>query len=182
MSEFLAQDIKFLPGVGPKRAELLKKELKIETFGDLLYYFPYKYIDRTKFYKISEIHAQMPHIQVKGKIISFELAGAGPKQRLTAKFQDETGWMELLWFQGIKWQKENLKVNTTYTIFGKPSEFNGRISVVHPEIESEGEITLSPSGIFQAHYNTTENLKKGFIHSKLIHKMMMALLDRKSVV
>lgn len=178
MSEFLAQDIKFLPGVGPKRAELLKKELKIETFGDLLYYFPYKYIDRTKFYKISEIHAQMPHIQVKGKIISFELAGAGPKQRLTAKFQDETGWMELLWFQGIKWQKENLKVNTTYTIFGKPSEFNGRISVVHPEIESEGEITLSPSGIFQAHYNTTENLKKGFIHSKLIHKMMMALLEK----
>jgi ATP-dependent DNA helicase RecG len=178
MSEFLAQDIKFLPGVGPKRAELLKKELKIETFGDLLYYFPYKYIDRTKFYKISEIHAQMPHIQVKGKIISFELAGAGPKQRLTAKFQDETGWMELLWFQGIKWQKENLKVNTTYTIFGKPSEFNGRISVVHPEIESEGEITLSPSGIFQANYNTTENLKKGFIHSKLIHKMMMAMLEK----
>jgi ATP-dependent DNA helicase RecG len=178
MSEFLAQDIKFLPGVGPKRAELLKKELKIETFGDLLYYFPYKYIDRTKFYKISEIHAQMPHIQVKGKITSFEMAGSGPKQRLTAKFQDETGWMELIWFQGVKWQKENLKVNTTYTIFGKPSEFNGRISVVHPEIESEGDITLSPAGIFQAHYNTTENLKKGFIHSKLIHKMMMALLEK----
>lgn len=178
MSEFLAQDIKFLPGVGPKRAELLKKELKIETFGDLLYYFPYKYIDRTKFYKISEIHAQMPHIQVKGKITSFEMAGAGPKQRLTAKFQDETGWMELIWFQGVKWQKENLKVNTTYTIFGKPSEFNGRFSVVHPEIESEGDITLSPAGIFQSHYNTTENLKKGFIHSKLIHKMMMALLEK----
>lgn len=178
MSEFLAQDIKFLPGVGPKRAELLKKELKIESFGDLLYYFPYKYIDRTKFYKIREINAQMPHIQVKGKIISFELAGSGPKQRLTASFQDETGWMELIWFQGIKWQKENLKVNTTYTIFGKPSEFNGRISFVHPEIESEGDITLSPAGIFQAHYNTTENLKKGFIHSKLIHKMMMALLEK----
>jgi ATP-dependent DNA helicase RecG len=178
MSEFLAQDIKFLPGVGPKRAELLKKELKIETFGDLLYYFPYKYIDRTKFYKISEIHAQMPHIQVKGKITSFEMAGSGPKQRLTAKFRDETGWMELIWFQGVKWLKENLKVNTTYTIFGKPSEFNGRISVVHPEIESEGDITLSQAGIFQAHYNTTENLKKGFIHSKLIHKMMMALLEK----
>lgn len=178
MSEFLAQDIKFLPGVGPKRAELLKKELKIETFGDLLYYFPYKYIDRTKFYKISEIHAQMPHIQVKGKITSIELAGSGPKQRLTAKFHDETGWMELIWFQGIKWQKENLKLNTTYTIFGKPSEFSGRISVVHPEIESEGDISLSPAGIFQAHYNTTESLKKGFIHSKLIHKMIMALLDK----
>jgi ATP-dependent DNA helicase RecG len=178
MSEFLAQDIKFLPGVGPKRAELLKKELRIETFGDLIYYFPYKYIDRTKFYKVSEIHAQMPHIQVKGKISTFELIGSGPKQRLVASFHDETGRIELIWFQSIKWIRENLKVNTTYTIFGKPSEFSGRLSVVHPEIESEGDIALSPSGIFQAHYNTTENLKKGYIHSKIIHKMMMALLDR----
>jgi ATP-dependent DNA helicase RecG len=103
MSEFLAQDIKFLPGVGPKRAELLKKELRIETFGDLIYYFPYKYIDRTKFYKVSEIHAQMPHIQVKGKISTFELIGSGPKQRLVASFHDETGWIELIWFQSIKW-------------------------------------------------------------------------------
>jgi len=106
MSDILDQDIKFLSGVGPKRAELLKKELKIETFGDLIYYFPYKYVDRTKFYKISEIHAQMPHIQVKGKILSMELIGTGPKQRLTARFADETGTMELIWFQGIKWRKE----------------------------------------------------------------------------
>ena len=178
MSEFLAQDIKFLPGVGPKRAELLKKELNIETFGDLVVYFPFKYIDRTKFYKISEIHAQMPHIQVKGRITSMELAGSGPRQRLVAQFRDDTGTMELIWFQGIKWQQENLKLNTTYTIFGKPSEFGTRISVVHPEIESEGDITLSPSGIFQAYYNTTENLKKGYLHSKAIHKMILNLIDR----
>jgi ATP-dependent DNA helicase RecG len=178
MSEFLAQDIKFLPGVGPKRAELLRKELSIESFGDLLYYFPFKYIDRTKFYKISEIHAQMPHIQVKGKIIHMELIGAGPRQRLVAQFRDDTGSLELIWFQGIKWQKENLKLNTTYTIFGKPSEFGGKISVVHPEIESEGDITLAPSGIFQAHYNTTESMKKGFVHSKMIHKMMLVLVEK----
>ena len=95
MVSFLDQDIKFLPGVGPKRAELLTKELNIKTFGDLIYYFPYKYIDRTRFYKISEIHVQMPYIQVKGKIKSMEITGTGNKKRLTALFYDETGSMEL---------------------------------------------------------------------------------------
>lgn len=178
MSDFLAQDIKFLPGVGPKRAELLKKELKIENFGDLLYYFPYKYIDRTKFYKVSEIHAQMPYVQVKGKITHMETVGMGPAQRLAASFRDDTGVLELIWFRGVKWQKENLKLNTTYTIFGKPSEYGGRMSVVHPEIESEGDITLSPSGIFQAYYNTSENMKKAYLHSRVIHKMILVLLDK----
>src|SRR6056297_43149 len=111
MPGFIDQKIKFLPGVGPKRAELLKKELNIKTFGDLLYYFPYKYIDRTKFYRISEINAQMPYIQVKGKIRSMETVGSGNKQRLTARFYDETGSIELVWFRSIKWQKENLKLN-----------------------------------------------------------------------
>lgn len=178
MSEFLDQDIKFLPGVGPKRAELLKKELGIETFGDLLYYFPYKYVDRTRFYKISDINPQMPHIQVKGRITGMEIVGTGPRQRLVAQFYDDTGWMELIWFQGVKWQKENLKLNVTYTIFGKPSDFNGRINVVHPEIEAEGDITLSPSGIFQSHYITTESLKKSYLNSRMIHKMVMVLLEK----
>lgn len=178
MTDFLDQDIKFLPGVGPVRAELLKKELNIELFRDLIYYFPYKYVDRTKFYKISEVQGQMPHIQVKGKIHSMEVVGAGSKQRLTAVFRDETGSLELVWFQGVKWQKEHLKLNTTYTIFGKPNEFNGSINVVHPEIEAEGDISLQPSGIFQAHYNTTEKLKKKFITSKTIHKIMFTLLEK----
>ncbi len=178
MTDFLDQDIKFLAGVGPARAELLKKELNIETFRDLIYYFPYKYIDRTKFYKISEINSQMPHIQVKGKITSMEMVGKGNKQRLTALFRDETGSMELIWFQGGKWQKEYLKLNTTYIVFGKPSEFNGRLNVVHPEMESEGDATLQPGGIFQAHYITSENLKKRFITSKIIHKLMLNLLGK----
>jgi len=178
MTDFLDQDIKFLQGVGPVRAELLKKELNIETFRDLIYYFPYKYVDRTKYYKIAEVQANMPHIQVKGKIVGMEVVGSGPKQRLTARFADETGSMELIWFQGVKWQKENLKLNTTYTIFGKPGEFNGTINVVHPEIESEGDISLQPAGIFQAHYNTTEKLKKKFITSKIIHRLMLTLLTK----
>ncbi|MEE4286378.1 MAG: ATP-dependent DNA helicase RecG [Mariniphaga sp.] len=176
MTGFLDQDIKFLPGVGPKRAELLAKELKIKTFGDLVYYFPYKYIDRTKFYKISEVHAQMPYIQIKGKIRSMDTVGTGHKQRLTAKFYDDTGSIELVWFQSVKWQLENLELNKEYIVFGKPSEFNGRINVVHPEMETEEE-QLKPAGLFQAHYVTTENMKKKYLISKTINKFQLTLIS-----
>jgi len=177
MTGFLDQDIKFLPGVGPKRAELLAKELNIKTFGDLVYYFPYKYIDRTKFYKISEIHAQMPHIQVKGKIRSMDTVGTGHKQRLTARFYDDSGSIELVWFQSVKWQLDNLELNKEYIVFGKPSEFNGRINVVHPEMETEEEKQLKPAGLFQAHYVTTENMKKKYLLSKTINKFQLTLIS-----
>lgn len=175
MTDFLEQEIKFLPGVGPKRAELLNKELKIKTFRDLIYYFPFKYIDRTKFYKIAEIHSQMPHIQIKGKIRSIETVGAGNKQRLTAQFFDESGSIELVWFSAIKWQKENLKINVEYTVFGKPSEFGGRINVVHPDMETEEENQLKPSGLFQGYYITSESMKRTFINSKTINKLQLTL-------
>lgn len=177
MSVFLDQDIMFLPGVGPKKAETLKKELNIKTFGDLLYYYPYKYIDRTRFYNISEIHAQMPYIQIKGRIRSLEKAGAGHKSRLTAQFSDDTGTIELIWFKGIKWQIDNLKLNKEYIIFGKPSEFNGRVNVVHPEMESEEEKQLNPNGLFQGYYNTTEVMKNNFLTSKAIGKLQYTLLS-----
>jgi ATP-dependent DNA helicase RecG len=175
MAEFLDQEIKFLPGVGPKKAELLDKELKIKTFRDLIYYFPFKYIDRTKFYSIAEIHSQMPYIQIKGKIRSMETAGEGNKQRLTARFFDETGSIELVWFSAIKWQKEHLLINTEYIVFGKPSEFGGRISVVHPEMETEEEKQIKPSGIFQGYYITSEKLKKTFVNSRTINKLQLTL-------
>jgi ATP-dependent DNA helicase RecG len=177
MTGFLDQDIKFLPGVGPKRAELLAKELKIKTFGDLVYYFPYKYIDRTKFYKISEVHAQMPYIQIKGKIRSMDTVGTGHKQRLTARFYDDTGSIELVWFQSVKWQLEHLELNKEYIVFGKPSEFNGRINLVHPEMETEEEKQLKPAGLFQAHYVTTENMKKKYLLSKTINKFQLTLIS-----
>jgi len=178
MAEFLDQDIKFLPGVGPKRAELFEKEINVKTFRGLVYYFPFKYIDRTKFYKISEINAQMPYIQVKGKIISSELLGSGAKQRLVAQFADSTGTIELIWFQGIKYQKDNLRQNTVYTVFGKPSEFNGRINITHPELELESAQVLKPSGIFQAYYITSENMKKKFVHSKVVNKLQLTLIEK----
>ncbi len=177
MAAFLDQEIKYLPGVGPKRAELLYKELKLKTFRDLIYYFPYKYIDRTKFYFISEIHAQMPYIQVKGKIRSFESVGAGRKERLTAYFYDNTGSIELIWFRGIKWQKENLKLNKEYVVFGKPSQFGKRLNLVHPEMETLEEQQLKPAGLFQGYYHTTENMKKSFLNSRTINKIQLTLIQ-----
>ena len=176
MPDFLDEDIKFLPGVGPKRAEILNKELNIKTFGDLIYYFPFKYIDRTRFYKISEIHAQMPYIQVKGKIQSMETVGSGNKVRLSARFADDTGSIELIWFRAVKWQKENLKLNKEYIVFGKPSEFNGRINVVHPEMETEEEKQLKPAGLFQGYYITSENMKNKYLNSKAINKLQLTLI------
>ena len=177
MGGFLEQDIKFLPGVGPKRAEQLTKELNIKTFGDLIYYFPYKYIDRTRFYKISEIHSQMPYIQLKGQIKSIETVGTGNKQRLTARFSDNTGIIDLIWFQSIKWQKENLEKNKEYIVFGKPAEFNGRINLVHPEMETEEEKQLNPSGMFQAFYITTESMKKKYLNSRTLNKFQLLLIQ-----
>jgi ATP-dependent DNA helicase RecG len=174
MSEFLQQDIKFLPGVGPQRAELLKKELKIFTFDDLLYYFPYKYIDRTKFYKIAEVTSTMSYIQLKGSIIRFETSGEGLKQRLIAHFRDESGVMELLWFQGIKWVKENIRPNIEYVVFGKPSVFGGKLNIVHPELEPLENKPIT-SGVFQAFYNTSEAMKKKFMTSKALNKFQSNL-------
>lgn len=176
MPEFLDQEIKFLPGVGPKRAELLFKELNITTFRDLIYYYPYKYIDRTKFYRISEIHAQMPYIQVKGKIKSIETVGKGNKERLSARFFDDSGSLELVWFRSVKWQKENIKLDTQYIVFGKPADFGGKISVVHPDMETEEETQLKPSGLFQGYYITSENMKKKYINSKTINKFQLTLI------
>ncbi len=154
---------------------MLDKELKIKTFRDLIYYFPFKYIDRTKFYRIAEIQSQMPYIQIKGKIRSIETVGEGTKQRLTARFFDETGSIELVWFKAIKWQKENLKIDKEYIVFGKPSDFGGRINIVHPDMETEEEQQLKPSGLFQGYYITSESMKKTFINSKTINNSRLVV-------
>lgn len=174
MPDILDQDIKFLPGVGPKRAELLGKELGVKSFRDLLYYFPYKYIDRTKFHKIAELNSQQAYIQVKGTLVKFDTAGEGRKQRLIGHFQDETGSMDLIWFAGTKYIRENLKPRQQYIVFGKPSVFNGRLNIVHPEIESLGGEKVN-TGVLQAFYNTTETLKKRFLNTRAINKIQFNL-------
>lgn len=175
MAVNLSTDIMYLSGVGPKRAELLRKELGISTYKDLLYYYPFKYIDKSKVYKVSEIVDDLPYIQLVGKIVRFDEAGVGRKKRLTAIFSDGTGMVELVWFKGIKWVIQSLKLNVPYVVFGKATLFNGRYNIAHPEIEDYKPETEKVNASLQAAYNTTEKLKNSFLTSKAIYKLQQTL-------
>ena len=137
MLDITAFDIKYVPGVGPQRAFLLNKELNIYSLHDFFYYFPYKYIDRSHLYTIREIDGNMPFIQLKGQILSFETMGEGRTRRLIAHFSDGTGMIDLVWFRGIKYMMKAYKVRQDYIVFGKPTVFNGRIQVAHPDIDPQ---------------------------------------------
>ena len=139
MDSVLLSDIKFLPGVGPKRAEILFKELGVNTFDDLIRHYPYKYTDRTRFYTVSEIESDQALIQLRGKIATMELVGKKPKMRLSARFEDTSGSIELIWFQGIKWVQQTIKLGVEYVVFGKPAIFNGKFSIMHPEMEESAK-------------------------------------------
>lgn len=178
IQEFLDTNITFLQGVGPKRAELLNKELNIYTFRDLLYYFPYKYIDRTKFYKIAELDPELPYIQVKGFIKGYYMEGHGQGKRLVADFQDDSGTLKLVWFKGGKWVTGSYVPGVEYVIFGKPSVFNGIINIIHPEIEASGVIATRLNSALQAQYSTTEKLKNQFLTSKALSKLIGILLKQ----
>jgi len=171
VDKLLDSDLKFLPGVGPKKAELLKKELKLSTFGDLLYYFPFKYIDRSRFYSISQIEEDMSYVQVKGRIVSFSYIGEGSRKRLVANFSDGSSIAELVWFKGVKWIQQKLALNTTYIVFGKPTLFNGKVSFVHPEVELGLKEDGTVLGGLQPFYNTSEKMKSAFINSKAVAKL-----------
>ena len=174
MSDLSTRDIKFLPGVGPKKAELFNKELKIFSFEDLLYYFPYKYIDRSRTYKIKEIDGNMPYIQLRGEILNFETQGEGKGRRLIARFSDGTGIIELVWFKGIKFIIEKYKPGIEYTLFGKPTRFGSKFNIAHPEIDPIDDIIDKAPGL-QAYYSTTEKMKSHFLNSKAIQKIMYNL-------
>ena len=169
-------DIKYLKGVGPKRALLLNKELEIRSADDLLYYFPYKYIDRSRFYKVREIDGQMPYIQLRGRIDQFQTVGEGRNKRLVAQFGDETGTIELVWFKGIKYITDKYHTKEEYIVFGKPSLFANRFNIAHPEIETPAEASMYGNKL-QPFYSTTEKMKNAFLNSKAIHKIILPLLD-----
>lgn len=171
-----SRDIKFLPGVGPHRAEILEKELGIRSFRDLLYHFPYKYVDRSRIYKVSEIDGTMPYIQLKGQILSFETFGEGRQRRLVAHFSDGTGVADLVWFQGIKFVTGKYKCREDYIVFGKPTVFGGRVNIAHPDIESADGLTLSAMGL-RPYYNTTEKMKRMNISSGAIEKLVATLFS-----
>ncbi len=175
MFDLTTRDIQFLPGVGPQRAAVLNKELGIRSFHDLLYYFPYKYVDRSRIYCISELAGNMPYIQLKGTILSFETAGEGRQRRLIAHFSDGTGLIDLIWFQGIKYALRRYKLNQEYIVFGKPSLYNGRINVAHPDIDSASDASFSKRGL-QPFYNTTERMKRSALNSHAIEKLTAAVI------
>lgn len=168
----LNDPIQFLPGVGPKRAETLKAELQIETVEDLLQYYPYKHIDRSKFYKVNALHGDLPYVQIRGQFIHFAETGKARHNRLNAIFTDETGEVEIVWFRGIKWIQEKLKKNVDYVLFGKPSWFMDKINIAHPEIEEWAVYEQSLTTGFQPQYSLTEKLKQDYITSKTITKLM----------
>ena len=177
MFDLTTRDIKYLSGVGPQKAAVLNKELEIYSLHDLLYYFPYKYVDRSRIYYIHEIDGNMPYIQLKGKILGFESFGEGRQRRLLAHFSDGTGVVDLVWFQGIKYVTNKYKLHEEYIVFGKPTVFNGRINVAHPDIDSPADLKLSSMGL-QPYYNTTEKMKRSFLNSHAIEKMMATVIGQ----
>ena len=176
--DILSQDIMYLPGVGPRRREILSKELGIQTYRDLLEYFPYKYVDRTKVYLISELSQDMPFVQIKGRILSFEEAEMGKrKKRIIAHFTDGHGICDIVWFNGTKYIYQNYQINKEYIIFGKPTIFNGRFQFTHPDIDDASQLQLNDMGM-QPFYVTTEKMKKAGITSRAVEKLTKTLLGK----
>ena len=186
--DILDQDIKYLPGVGPNRKKMLSNELGIESYGDLLEYYPYKYVDRSKVYTIHELTGDMPFVQVVGHILSFETFAMGPrKERVVAHFTDGTGICDLTWFNGGKYAKQNYKIGTEYLVFGKPTVFNNRINFTHPDLDEAAPLLVPPLeggrkwGVnmgLQPYYNTTEKMKKSGLNSRAIERLTKTLIEK----
>ncbi|MCF0039388.1 ATP-dependent DNA helicase RecG [Dyadobacter fanqingshengii] len=175
-TRFFDTKIEFLKGVGPQKAALLNQELGIFTFGDLIQHYPFRHEDRTVFHKIKDLNDQLPAAQVKGRLREWTMTGEGNKKRLVAYFTDGTGILELVWFQSIAWYEKNLRPNTEYIVFGKPVAFGGRWSIMHPELD-----LITPEnengGFWQPIYPLTEKLRRKFVESRAISRMMKSLLE-----
>lgn len=176
MPDISNTDIKYLPGVGPKKAEILNKELEIFTLDDLLHYYPYKYIDKSRIFYVHEIDGNMPYIQLKGRITAFETFGEGRHKRLVGHFTDGTGFVDLVWFQGQKFVTDKYRTNSPYIVFGKPTVFGSKFNIAHPDIDPYIEEKTEIGGLF-GYYNTTEKMKKHFLNSKAIQKIISSALS-----
>ncbi len=175
MNDFLNTDIKFLKGVGPKRAELLGQELGIFTYYDLLYNFPFRYVDRSRFYSIAELNTISTFVQIRGKIESFKTEGTKYKKRLKASFYDNTGYIELVWFKGADWVLKNFTAGTEYVVFGKPALYNRTLSMAHPDIEPAAKYLQSGQPPFLPQYHTNEKLKNSYLNSKALQNITQML-------
>lgn len=177
----LDNSIKYVKGVGPKRGEMLEKHLEIRTVRDMLTYFPYKYIDRSRFYRISECIDDASYVQFHGVIRSFDVQGLGAKERLIAKFTDGSGVIDLVWFQGLKYVKEQLKVGVEYIVFGKPTFFRDSFSIVHPDVDAYTPENIKRNSGLQAFYNTPETMKRMFLNSEAIRKIVYNILQDQTI-
>ena len=167
-----------MPGVGPNRKKMLSNELGIETYGDLLEYYPYKYVDRSKVYTIHELTGDMPYVQVVGHILSFEtFVMSSRKERVVAHFTDGTAICDLTWFNGGKYAKQTYRIGTEYVVFGKPTVFNNRINFTHPDLDDASKLDLSSMGL-QPYYNTTEKMKKSGLNSRAVERLTKALVEK----
>lgn len=175
MSGFFDTPIEYLKGVGPQRASLLNKELNIFTFGDLVQHYPFRYEDRTRFFTIHEVHEDMPYVQLKGKVTGKQLVGTGPKKRMVCYFADATGQIELVWFQGITWIADKIKIGVEYIVFGKPTKFGNHYSIAHPEMDVISPASEKGGGL-QPVYSVTERLRLRRIDSKVLSKLIQDLL------
>ena len=175
MPGLLDQSISYLKGIGPQRADLLGKELNIFTYGDLLRFYPFRYEDRTKYYQVAELNEELPNVQLKGVISHWSTAGVGRKQRLVGHYKDESGTIELVWFQGIKWIQQRIKIGLPYIVYGKVSRFGSQLSIAHPELEVFTEKRSEAAYLFPV-YSTTEKLRKKFIDSKVFRPAIQQLL------
>ncbi|MBO4550954.1 MAG: DEAD/DEAH box helicase, partial [Bacteroidaceae bacterium] len=173
----LDSDITYLPGIGPSRAKLLEAELGIKTWRDLLYTFPYKHIDRSRLYKIRELTTEMPFVQVMGQFLSFEEAGEGRKHRLTGHFWDGEMFLDVTWFQGIRYIKQSVKLRKDYILFGRPSVYGGRLCVNHPDLDNPESTVLSKMSM-QPYYMTTERMKKAGMTSRTMERFTSSLFSK----
>lgn len=178
MAGMLDSEIKYLAGVGPKRAELLQKELGISTFRDMLYTFPFRYVDRSRFCAVRDIDSTSAYIQLRGKILSASVVGEGRKSRLVAKFTDGTGSIDLVFFKGIKWVQDKLKPGLEYIVFGKPSAFNMEYNMVHPEVDPYSEAMLEMKSAMSGIYSSTERLRDAGVSNKVFEKLQRTLWEK----
>jgi ATP-dependent DNA helicase RecG len=174
--EYLETPVEFLKGVGPKRAELLRSELNVRTFGDLITYYPFRYVDRSRIYKISEIEPDLAFVQLRGTLSNIRIIGEKKARRMSAIFRDDTGEIELVWFQGIKWIEGTIFPNIEYIVFGKPTIFNRRYNIAHPEIERAEEFSKTIAQTLQGIYSTTEKLKNRGLNNKNLVKLLKELV------
>ncbi len=174
----LDMEVQYLPGVGPRRASLLKSELEVTTLGDLLHTYPFRYIDRSSIQYISDVQSGSAYVQILAQVVSTELTGKGAKQRLSVLVRDSSGEMELVFFKGIKYTYDRLKPGSTFLFFGKPSVFNGKMNMVHPEIDNPPSLgSQNFSGVLTGVYNSTDKLRNGGVTGKVMNKLMAEAID-----